>query len=195
MTTIAEKLSIILNIKKSIKEKFNLSDELSFSEYVDNIKLDETDITLGVVNEDGNFQPLEFSGTDAIKAGDPMAVSIYHYWDGTWDEDEDDSNVFPPLSISGASKTDIEVTYYPDNQGAVGADRVWNNSDERRIIAILVGDNKIRWTLEIYPNGFPVIIYQTNIVDVDKNPWSSSVEWTATGNNSEYTGTIKVTKV
>ena len=41
-----------------------------------------TDVILGQVGADGNFQPLIFNGTEAANSGDPEAVENYYGWNG-----------------------------------------------------------------------------------------------------------------
>lgn len=38
------------------------------------------DVTLGMVNDDLNFQPIAFNGTDAVPDGTPIAVNGYYSW-------------------------------------------------------------------------------------------------------------------
>ena len=38
------------------------------------------DVTLGMVNDDLNFQPVRFEGTDAVPEGDVIPVSAYYSW-------------------------------------------------------------------------------------------------------------------
>ena len=39
-----------------------------------------TDVTLGQVNADGNFQPLAFDGTDALPDGEVIEIDTYYSW-------------------------------------------------------------------------------------------------------------------
>lgn len=82
MGTIVDKLQAVLNSKNAIKSKFNLSDDLPFNKYADSIKAGE-DVTLGVVDAEGKFQPLTFDGTTASNDGEPENVVNYHSWDST----------------------------------------------------------------------------------------------------------------
>ena len=82
MGTIVDKLQAVLDSKNAIKSKFNLSDDLPFNKYADSIKAGE-DVTLGVVDAEGKFQPLTFDGTTASNDGEPENVVNYHSWDST----------------------------------------------------------------------------------------------------------------
>ena len=42
------------------------------------------DITLGVVDSNGKFQPLKFDGTDASESGEPETVVNYKSWNSTY---------------------------------------------------------------------------------------------------------------
>lgn len=45
---------------------------------------DSVDVTLGVVDSNGKFQPLKFNGTDASESGSPQTVQNYKTWNSTY---------------------------------------------------------------------------------------------------------------
>lgn len=102
MGTTAEKLQAILNSKNAIKEKFDLPDDMPFSQYAENIKGGGADVILGVVDENGDFQPLAFNGTEASNGGEPETVENYHSW----------NSILPPPDNSGGGECSTESTAF-----------------------------------------------------------------------------------
>lgn len=104
MGTTADKLQAVLNSKNAIKNKFKLPEDMPFSKYAENIEAG-ADVTLGVVDEEGKFQPLAFEGTTASNDGESENVINYHSWNSTLPTPEMGDDV--DLSFITAKAEDI----------------------------------------------------------------------------------------
>ena len=116
MGTTADKLQAVLNSKNAIKNKFKLPDDMPFSKYAENIEAG-ADVTLGVVDEEGKFQPLAFEGTTASNDGESENVINYHSWNSTLPTPEMGDDV--DLSFITAKAEDIL-------EGKVSVDTIGN---------------------------------------------------------------------
>lgn len=116
MGTTADKLQKILDSKNAIKTKFNLADDLPFAEYVNNISGSGADVTLGVVDAEGRFQPLTFDVLNGEIVNAPEEVTAFYTWDSPLEA--------PDMGISDLSF--ITATAEDILAGKVGADTEGN---------------------------------------------------------------------
>ena len=70
-----------------IRAKANIQTALSISGMVDainNLSGDNIDITLGEIDQNGNFQPISFDGTTVSANGQAIQISNYYTWNNSY---------------------------------------------------------------------------------------------------------------
>lgn len=70
-------------LANAVRNKANIQSKLTIANMItilSGLNLTGSDITLGEIDQNGNFQPLTFSGSEASISGSPISISSYYTW-------------------------------------------------------------------------------------------------------------------
>lgn len=108
-----------------IRSKANIQTALSISGMIDAINSfsgDNIDITLGEIDQNGNFQPISFDGTTVSASGQTIKISTYYTWNNSFFNSSD------PINPSEPVEETTEYLYLTqDYTGNINVEITWSD--------------------------------------------------------------------